>query len=97
MYLTMCILTSKEPNINLILLITKTVSAFVPLKHIEKQSSFAIEVCFSSLKLKFPLISGLKEKSKQVPRTAIYSKYLMCPFQRKTKASSMNILLHHSH
>ena len=50
------------PNINVILLITKTVSAFVSLKHIEKQISLASEVFFSSLKLKFPVISGLKKK-----------------------------------
>ena len=61
MYLVMCIVHSKLPNINLILLITKTVSAFVSLKHIEKQISLASEVCFSSLKLKFPVISGLKK------------------------------------
>jgi len=61
MYLTMCILHSKWPNINFILLIAKTVSAFVSLKHVEKQISLASEVCFRSLKLKFPVISGLKK------------------------------------
>ena len=61
MYLTMCILHSKWLNVNLFVLITKTVSVFVPLKHIEKQISLASEVCFSSLKLKFPVISGLKK------------------------------------
>ena len=61
MYLVMCIVHSKWANINLILLITKTVSAFVSLKHIEKQISLASEVCFGSLKLKFPVISGLKK------------------------------------
>ena len=39
----------------------KKVSAFVSLKHIEKQISLASEVCFSSLTLKFPVISGLKK------------------------------------
>ena len=61
MYLVMCIVHSKWPNIKLILLIIKTVSAFVSLKHTEKQISLASEVCFSSLKLKFPVISGLKK------------------------------------
>ena len=54
---SLCLVHSKMPNINLILLVTKTVSAFVSLKQI----SLASEVCFSSLKLKFPVISGLKK------------------------------------
>ena len=41
--------------------ITKTVSAFVSLKHMEKQRSLASEVCFRSLKLKFPVISGQRK------------------------------------
>ena len=61
MYLTMYILHSKRLNVNLFVLITKTVSGFVPLKHIEKQISLAAEVCFSSHKLKFPVIPGLKQ------------------------------------
>ena len=61
MYLVMCIVYSKWPNINLILLIRKTVGASVSLKHIGKQISLASEACFSSLKLNFPVISGLKK------------------------------------
>ena len=62
MYLTMCILHSKiMAQCKPFFLIAKTVSVFLPLKHIEKQISLASEVCFSSLKLKFPVISGLKK------------------------------------
>ena len=63
MYLTMCILHSNWPNINLILLIIlrKQLVHLFHSKYIEEQISSASEVCFSSLKLEFPVISGLKK------------------------------------
>ena len=57
----MCILLSKCPNINLMLLITKAVSAVVSLKICREINKFSQRSCFSSLNLKFPVICGLKK------------------------------------